>query len=57
MKATYEELENTIAGASTTSILNAVARFIKTIYEIGYAVGKGLYNAVNGQIMGTEICK
>lgn len=41
-----QELANIVGGGLTATLLNAVSRLIKTIYDIGYALGSTLKRTI-----------
>lgn len=42
MKLEKNELAQINGGAVSAAMLNAIARFVNTVYDIGYAIGSSL---------------
>jgi len=38
----YEELDEVKGGSISASLINAFSRFVTTLYDIGYALGRAL---------------
>lgn len=54
MKLEKSELAQINGGAVSATMLNAIARFVNTVYDIGYAIGSSLKNFFNRNYCSTR---